>query len=164
MSRITITDGAMRKNPPAKRKFGGAPSSSARTSAGSVLWRSVRSEAAKTSFQETMKTKIADAARPGSASGSATFTNAVARLQPRVIAASSSSGETPAKTLAVVRTTNGRARAVCAIETPSTVSSMPHWMKMTASGIERMTIGNALVPTTESRSVSPPRNANRASA
>src|SRR6266542_7075168 len=82
MIRITITDGAIRKKPPAKRKFSGAPSRRESTSAGSVRWRSVRSEDAKTSFQETMKTKIADAASPGSASGSATFTNAFARLQP----------------------------------------------------------------------------------
>ena len=79
MRKMTISDGASRKKPPAKRKFSGAPSSSASTCAGSVRWRSVRSEAAKTSFQETMKTKIADAASPGSASGSATFTK---RRQP----------------------------------------------------------------------------------
>ena len=39
---------------------------------------------------------------------------------------------------------------------------MPHRMKITASGIERITIGKARVATTESRTVSAPRNAKRA--
>ena len=72
-----------------------------------------------------MKTKIAAAASPGSASGRMIRTTAESRLQPSVIAASSSSTEMPAKTLDVTRTTNGNARAAWAIATPYTVSSMP---------------------------------------
>ena len=47
------------------------------------------------------------------------------RLQPSVIAASSSSTEMPAKTLDVTSTANGSASAVWANATPRTVSSIP---------------------------------------
>ena len=62
--------------------------------------------------------KIADAATPGRASGSATRRNADSRLQPSVIAASSSSYEIPAKTLAVTSTVSGSVNATCASATP----------------------------------------------
>ena len=68
----------------------------------------------------------------------------------------------PAKTLEVVSTANGSASAVCAIATPSTESSMPQRMKVTDSGIARITIGNARVLTIVSRNASAPRNAKRA--
>ena len=80
----------------------GADRERGQISAGSVRWRSVRIDAAKTSFQEMMKTKIADAASPGSASGRMTLHERADALQPSVIAASSSSGENPAKMLDVV--------------------------------------------------------------
>jgi hypothetical protein len=62
----------------------------------------------------------------------------------------------------VVSTTNGSASAVWAMATPWIVSSIPQRMKITASGIERITIGKARVATTESRTVSEPRNEKRA--
>ena len=46
--------------------------------------------------------------------------------------------------------------------TPRTLSSIPQRMYMTASGIERITTGNARVLTIESRNVFPPLNAKRA--
>jgi hypothetical protein len=91
MKKMTIKAGARRKKPPASRNGSGDASSEPRSCAGSVRSLRVRIAAAKTSFHEVTKTKIADAATPGRASGSATRRNADRRLQPRVIAASSSS-------------------------------------------------------------------------
>ena len=76
MTKITISEGASMKNPPANRNGSGDCSRTASTCAGSVGFRSVRIDAAKTSFQEIRKTKIAAAASPGSASGSAIRRNA----------------------------------------------------------------------------------------
>ena len=83
-----------------------------------------------------MKTKIAAAASPGSASGSATLQNAekpaAAERHRRLLELA----EMPAKTLAVMSTANGSASAVCASATPSTESSIPQRMNVTASGID----------------------------
>ena len=112
-----------------------------------------------------MKTKIAAAASPGSASGRMIRTTAESRLQPSVIAASSSSTEMPAKTLEVTSTANGqRERGVRDRDPVARVSSIPQRRKITASGIERITIGKARVATTPRRNASAPRNAKRASA
>ena len=90
MKKMTSSDGASRKKPPATRYGSGASFDAVSTCAGSVRCRSVSTEAAKTSFHEMMKTKIAAAASPGSASGRIDLrARPRARLQPSVIAASS---------------------------------------------------------------------------
>src|SRR5262245_29109975 len=92
------------------------------TSAGSVGRSIVRMEAAKTSLYDISTANEAAAASPGSASGTTTRQNAPARLQPNTCAASSRSMGTPARTLVVIRTTNGSTSAVCIRATAQTVS------------------------------------------
>ena len=88
---------------------------------------------------------MADAASPGSARGNATRVNACMRLQPKTVAASSNSLETPMKTLLVTRIVVGRAIATCSKATLISLSYRSHCMKVTANGMERMTIGKARV-------------------
>src|SRR6266540_1758503 len=128
MKKMKTSEGAINANPPAKRKGSGESFS-----------------AAKTSFQDSTNVKMLEAARPGSASGSATRQNAPTGVQPSVSAASSRSPGTATKILLVIKTVVGSASAVWTSATPSSESYRPHWMKLTASGIDRMTIGKARV-------------------
>src|ERR687895_2584440 len=113
MTKMKTSEGASMNQAAAKRKGAGDSLSEARTRAGSVRSRRVRIVAAKTSFQERTKVKMAAAARPGRASGSTTRTKALAGVQPNVRAASSRSRGTLTKMLLVIRTVNGSANAVC---------------------------------------------------
>src|SRR6266508_6173301 len=103
MRKITSSDGASMNHAAAKRNGNGEVLSAASTSAGSVRCRRVRITAAKTSFHDSTKVKMAAAASPGSASGKTTLTNASRGVQPSVRAASSRSRGTDTKTLEVVR-------------------------------------------------------------
>src|SRR6266581_7032436 len=85
------TAGSTMKNPATSLSAIGEVESDARICAGSVRERTVRIDAAKTSFHEITNAKIAAAARLGTAGGSATRTNAPHRLDPSVSAASSRS-------------------------------------------------------------------------
>ena len=84
MRKMKATAGMAMKSPPANLKPSGDVPSPASTWAGNVRVRKVRIVAAKTSFHEITNVKIAAAARPGSASGSATRRKAPQRLQPSV--------------------------------------------------------------------------------
>ena len=106
--------------------------------------------------------KIAAAARPGTASGRATRRNAVHRVQPRVCAASSSSWETLTKTPLVTRIAKGSAIAACTSATPKTLSYKPMRRNVTASGIERIAMGNILVARTTIARLTRPRKRKRA--
>src|SRR5215207_8127625 len=83
------------------------------TWAGRVRFWIVRIVAAKTSFHERTKVKIAEAAMPGITSGSTTYRKACPGEQPNTIAASSSSYGMLEKTLLNTRIVVGSARAVC---------------------------------------------------
>src|SRR6476469_6552771 len=101
--------------------------------------------AAKTSFQESTKAKIAAAASPGKAIGNTILVKACIRWQPRVRAASSNSLGTATKMLLVTKMVWGKARAVCTIATANRVSYRPKFKNVTARGIDKITIGKALV-------------------
>jgi hypothetical protein len=113
--------------------------------------RRVNTAAAKTSFHDSTQVKMAAAVSPGRASGSDTRRKARAGEQPNVCAASSSSRGMETKTELVMSTAKGKASAVCMKATPQTVSKMPKLRYMTASGMERMTMGKARVERTTSR-------------
>jgi hypothetical protein len=124
----------------------------------------VMTEAANTSFHEIVKAKIAEAAIPGSTSGSTTFWNACSRLQPSVHAASSSSIGIPEKIEKVMSTAKGIASVVWTSARPKALSSRPMRMNITASGSARSGSGNARVISTSMRKVALPRNSKRESA
>ena len=88
----------------------------------SVRSRTVRIEAAKTSFQEITKAKMAVAARPGRASGRITLQKAWKRVQPNTQAASSYSRGMPMNRLCVTSAAKGSASTVWISETPKGVS------------------------------------------
>src|SRR3972149_3522973 len=117
--------GMRMKNPPAKRKWSGDWFNWTINLAGSVWLRTVRIAAAKTSFQESTKVNMAEAANPGKANGKATRRKASKRPQPMVMAASSRSLDTAMKILLVTKMVVGKAIAVCMNATPDTVSSIP---------------------------------------
>src|SRR5437773_5862304 len=100
----------------------------------------------------------------GQGQGSATRTNAPKRDVPSVVAASSSSRETPRNTPAVTMTMNGRTIAVWMMITPCSVSYRPIWMNVTARGIDRIAIGNIFEMSTPTWIKPRPGKLNRASA
>jgi hypothetical protein len=87
-----------------------------------VRSRTVSTEAAKTSFQEMTKAKMAVAAIPGRASGSTILRKAWKRVQPNTHAASSSSRGMPMNRLEEMSAAKGRASAVWMRATPNGVS------------------------------------------
>ena len=107
---------------------------------------------------------MAAAASPGRASGRATRTKAPKRDVPRVVAASSSSRDTPRNTPAVTITMNGRTIAVWMMITPWSVSYRPSWMNVTARGIDRIAIGNIFEMSTPTWTRPRPGKLKRASA
>lgn len=80
--------------------------------AGRVLLTKVRTEDMKTSFQDIMNAKIADAANPGKARGRVIFIKAPIRESPNIIPASSYSTDIPERILVVIRTTKGNIKDV----------------------------------------------------
>src|SRR5207247_8621017 len=86
MTKMKTSEGTIRTKPPAKRKGSGESLRALSTWAGRVRLETVRMLAAKTSFQERTKVKMLAGARPGRASGRATFANAPNGVQPRVSA------------------------------------------------------------------------------
>src|SRR6185503_2552824 len=134
--------GSTMTRPATNLNASGDVDSDAKTCAGNVRIRTVRIDAAKTSFHEMTNVKIAAAASPGSAGGSAIRTNAPQRLEPSVSAASSSSRETATNTPPTMRITNGIAIAAWTSATPMMLSYRPSWTSVAARGIARIAIGN----------------------
>ena len=94
---MKISAGRTSTAPPANFSGSGDTSRLCSRKAVSVRFWMVSTAAAKTSFQEMTKAKTAEAAMPGSASGSTTLVKACTRVQPSVQAASSSSSGMPEK-------------------------------------------------------------------
>src|SRR5262245_56296191 len=113
MMKITIRAGTSMNQAAAKRNGSGDTERDDSTSAGSVRSVVVRMTAAKVSFHDSTKVKMAAAAMPGSARGMTTLAKAANGVQPSVCAASSRSLGTETKMLEVIRMVNGSARAVC---------------------------------------------------
>jgi hypothetical protein len=82
------------------------------TNAGRVLSVNVKTEAAKTSFQDIRKAKRAEAVMPGRARGAVILRNTWSLLIPNTNPTSSRSLGILAKTLAVIKMTKGSAKAV----------------------------------------------------
>ena len=101
---------------------------------------------------------------PGAASGSTTRRKACQRLHPISQAASSSSTGMPMNRLEVISTAKGSARVAWTIASPRMESSMPTWMKMTASGSASSGIGKARDRMMIRRKAFMPGNTKRASA
>src|ERR687885_2972826 len=158
MKKMKTSEGTTRANPPAKRYGNGELFSDVSTCAGSVRCETVRIVAANTSFQDSTKVKMDAAAIPGRARGSDTRRNAPSGVQPSVSAASSSSRGTLKKTLPVIKTVVGKAKAVWTSDTPASVSYNPQSIKVTARGIDRITIGKERVARIMSWNVWCPRN------
>src|SRR5688572_14196083 len=125
-------EGTSIKNAPANLKSSPDLSSENRIWAGSVRFSSVSKIAAKTSFHEVTKAKIAEAAIPGSTSGATTLKKASSGVQPKTFAASSSSYGTVANTLEMTSTEVGSTSAVCSKARLKMLSYMPRLMKITA--------------------------------
>src|SRR3984893_15193698 len=159
MKKIKISAGTISATPPANLYANGELSSCVSTWAGNVRFCTVRMTDAKTSFQDRTNVKMLAAARPGSASGIATRVKAPTGVQPSVSAASSRSTGTATKTLAVINTVVGNARAVWTRATAHRVSYRFQSMKVTVRGTARMAIGNARVIRISNWKVSRPRNA-----
>src|SRR4051794_8504850 len=107
MKKMNTSDGTISAKPPANRKGNGELFRAVKTWAGRVRFEIVRTLAANTSFQDSTNVNRLEAARPGSANGSATRVNAPIGVQPRVRAASSTSRGMAMKMLLVIRTVVG---------------------------------------------------------
>src|SRR5688572_6610364 len=132
MKNIKIIEGTSMKNAPANLKGSPDLSSEKRIWAGRVRFSRVRRIAAKTSFQEVTKAKMAEAAIPGKTNGATTLKNACSGVQPKTVAASSNSYGTVAKTLEITRTELGKTSAVCRRATLRMLSYIPKLIKITA--------------------------------
>lgn len=89
-----------------------------RICAGSVRLVKVNMAATNTSFQDMINAKMAEAARPGSASGKVILKKARRRERPKIMAASSYSTDMLDKMLEDTRIIMGNAIAVCAKAMP----------------------------------------------
>lgn len=124
----------------------------------------VNAAAAKTSFHEITKAKIAEAVVLGMISGKTTIVNAVRRVLPKIRAASSSSIGMPENREEVISTANCTASVVCTSTRPKAGSSSPLRMNITTRGSANNGRGKAHVSKINNRKVALPRKSNRDSA
>lgn len=160
-AKIKINAGITNIKPPANLRCSGDVSRFCNKKAVNVRFSTVKTAAAKTSFQEITKAKIAEAAMPGKINGNTTLVKPVRRLQPNVQATSSSSMGTPEKIEKVINTAKGSANVVCTSAKPNIVSSNPVRMNKTAKGSAKRGRGKARVKRINSRNVDFPRKSKR---